>query len=97
MRKQIYELSYWLKSEVEENKNIKDLLEKFKFEIIHENPPKLRNLAYPINKEKMAKFGTFYFYAQPEKIDEFKNKLKNNNEILRFIILRRKQLKVSNR
>ena len=97
MGKQIYELSYWLKSEVEENKNLKELLEKFGFELIHENPPKIRNMAYPINKEKIGKFGTFYFYAQPEKIEEFKNKLKNLDEILRFIILKRKQLKLNNK
>lgn len=97
MKKQIYELSYWLKNEVEENKILKDLLEKFGFELIHENPPKVRNLAYPINKERTAKFGTFYFYATSDKIEEFKNKLRNLNEILRFIILKRKHLKLNNK
>jgi ribosomal protein S6 len=54
-------------------------------------------MAYPIQKEKVGKFGTFYFNADKEKIEEFKNKVRGLPEILRFIILRRKHLKLNNK
>jgi len=95
--KQTYELSYWLKESAnEENPALKKLFDDFKFEIIQEVPPKTKKLAYPINKELIGKFGTFYFYADPEKIDEFKNKVQKISDILRFIVLKRKHLKLNN-
>jgi len=96
--KQIYELSFWLRNDVDENiPQLRELFENFKFEIIQEIPLKTKVLAYPIQKETIGKFGTFYFYAEKEKIEEFKNKLKNLDGILRFIILRRKHLKLNNK
>jgi ribosomal protein S6 len=94
--KYTYELSFWLKNDADENiPQLKKLFKDFNFEIIQEIPPKVKNLAYPIQKEVIAKFGTFYFYADKEKIEEFKNKLKAFSDILRFIILRRKHLKLN--
>jgi ribosomal protein S6 len=96
--KQSYEFSYWLKESAnEENPALRKLFDDFKFEIIQEAPPKTKKLAYPINKESIGKFGTFYFYADPEKIDEFKNKVQKISDILRFIILKRKHLKLNNK
>jgi ribosomal protein S6 len=96
--KQTYELSFWLKNDAEENvSQLRKLFENFKFEIIQEIPPKTKTLAYPIQKETVGKFGTIYFYAEKEKIEEFKNKVKALPEILRFIILRRKHLKLNNK
>mgnify|MGYP001035192730 CR=1 FL=1 len=96
MKRQIYELSYWLRQDIEENfDKIKNLLENFNFEIIQEIPPQKKHLAYPIKKETIGKFGTFYFYADKEKIEDFKNKLRGIQEILRFIILKRKHLKLN--
>jgi ribosomal protein S6 len=96
--KQTYELSFWLKNDAEENvSQLRKLFENFKFEIIQEIPPKTKALAYPIQKETVGKFGTIYFYAEKEKIEEFKNKVKALPEILRFIILRRKHLKLNNK
>jgi ribosomal protein S6 len=96
--KQIYELSFWLKNDVDENDVLLEkLLENFNFEIIQKIPPKTKPLAYSIKKETIGKFGTFYFYADKEKIEEFKNKVKGLPEILRFIILRRKHLKLNNK
>ena len=96
--KQTYELSYWLRNDIDENNfQIKKLLESFKFDIIQEIPPKTRVTAYPIKKENIGKFGTIYFYADKEKVEEFKNKLRGIEEILRFIILKRKHLKLNNK
>lgn len=92
----IYEFSYWLREEADEEKvGLRKLIENFQFEIIHEIPLKVKKLAYSINKEKIGKFGTFYFYGEPQKIVEFRNKVKKNNEILRFIILKRNYLKIN--
>jgi ribosomal protein S6 len=96
--KQTYELSFWLKNDADENvPKLKKLFENFKFEIIQEIPPKTKNLAYPIKKETVGKFGTIYFYAEKEKIEEFKSKVRGLPEILRFIILQRKHLKLNNK
>jgi ribosomal protein S6 len=96
--KQTYELSFWLKNDAEENvPQLRKLFENFKFEIIQEILPKTKTLAYPIGKETVGKFGTIYFNADKEKIEEFKNKVRGLPEILRFIILQRKHLKLNNK
>lgn len=92
----IYEISFWLKNDIESSKEIKDLLEKFNFEIIFEAPLRSKQLAYAIQKQKIGKFGTIYFYGVPEKMGYLKDELKKNKSILRYIILRRKQLKTLN-
>ncbi len=92
MKKQIYELSFWLRSDVE-NFSLRDLFERYNFEIIQEIPPRILKPAYPINKENIAKFGTIYFYGDSQKIEEFKNEIRKISEILRFIILKRKVIK----
>jgi len=98
MERQIYELSYWLKADSqEENLKFRDIFEKFGFEVIQEIQPKTKNLAYPIKKETIGKFGTFYFYASQDKIEDFKNKIKTIDQILRFIILKRKSFKINNK
>ncbi len=97
MTKIIYELSGWIKNDVDENNfmtQIKKLLEDFKFELINEQCSKTKKLAYPIKKEEFGKFFTFYFYGNNKDIENFKNKIKKINEILRFIILKRKYLKI---
>lgn len=95
MEKNIYELSFWFKQD-KENIDLKDIFEKYGFEVIRNNPPKLMKSAYPLAKELMSKFVTIYFYAYPDKIDDFKKDLKNIKEILRFIILKRKTVKELN-
>jgi ribosomal protein S6 len=96
--KQTYEISFWLKNDADENAaQLRKLFEDFKFEIIQETPPRIKTLVYPIEKETVGKFGTFYFYAEKEKIEEFKNKVRGLPGILRFIVLRRKHLKLNNK
>jgi ribosomal protein S6 len=92
MERKIYELSFWFKQDLE-NVDLKDLFEKYGFELIKVNSPKLMQLAYPLNKENLAKFVTFYFYGTSDKIEDFKNDLRKIKEILRFVILKRKFVK----
>lgn len=95
MRQQIYELSFWLRQDVE-NLDLKKLFDKYKFEIIREIAPRTLKPAYPINKETVAKFITIYFKGDPQNIENFKSNLRNLKEILRFVILKRKVLKEVN-
>ncbi len=99
----IYEIGYHLISSIaEENvskevEKIKEYLAKEKAGIISEGAAKLRPLAYPIKKSFQGTYKTFdsaYFgfikFELPEdaeiaKIDE---KLKNNENVLRFIIVK---------
>jgi ribosomal protein S6 len=98
MEKQIYELSYWLKAdEQEENIKFEDIFKNFDFEVIQEIQPKIKHMAYPIKKENIGKFGTFYFYGQKDKIEDFKNKIKSIDRILRFVILKRKSFKINSK
>jgi ribosomal protein S6 len=89
MKKQIYELSFWLRQGVE-NFDLKDLFKKYDFEIIKEIPLKLLKPAYPLDKETLAKFGTIYFYGFSDRIENFKFEVRKIKDILRFIILKRK-------
>ncbi len=99
MKKQLYEVTYWLRQEVNseeiENK-ILDKIEKLNFEIYKKIPVKIKNLAYPIAKEVVGQLGTIYFYGTPDKINDLSDYLKKMKEILRFIILKRKVLKEDN-
>ena len=44
----------------------------------------------------MGQLGTIYFYGTPDKINDLSDYLKKMQEILRFIILKRKVLKEDN-
>ncbi len=96
MERKIYEITFWARQnkgeQVEEK--LLSLLEKFNFELIKKIPLKTKELAYPIDKETSGELGTIYFYGLPEKIEELKNKVKQIKEILRFIILVRRGLKI---
>lgn len=96
MKKQIYEITFWTKENrgEEVEKKIFSLLNEFNFELIKKIPLKTKELAYPINKEKFGQLGTIYFYGNPTKIEDFKIKFKQIKEILRFIIVKRKSVKI---
>jgi ribosomal protein S6 len=96
MKKQTYELSYWLKENADESNNfIKKIFNDFNCEIIQEIPLKTKKLSYPIKKETIGKFGTFYFYCDNEKIEDLKKQINKDSNILRFIILQRNYLKLN--
>ncbi len=95
MQRKIYELTFWIRQgKGEETLNkISLLMEEFNFELIKKIPLRTKEMAYPIMKDKIGDFGTVYFYGLPSKIEDFKKKIGKINNILRFVILKRKALK----
>lgn len=75
---------------------IKDALEKIKAETIAEDFPRLRPLAYPIDKlikgdKKIANeayFGWIKFEAPTEAIDGFKKEMEKRENVIRFLIIK---------
>ncbi|MCS7184016.1 MAG: 30S ribosomal protein S6, partial [Patescibacteria group bacterium] len=60
----IYEFGYWLKidSDLKEDlERIKKVFSNFQGEIVFEDSPKKKNLAYPIKKQKVGYFGYLIF------------------------------------
>ena len=94
-----YELSFWLSSELDEKeaeKKFNDLLkelEKLGSLINVSQLPQLKPLAYPIKKEKKfyenAYFGFIQFSLEKNLIIPLKKSLHFNNEIIRFLIIRK--------
>jgi ribosomal protein S6 len=52
--------------------------------------PLKRTLFYPIKKKNEAFLGAIYFYLQSEKLKEFEKKLKEQEKILRYLIVSEK-------
>lgn len=75
---------------------IKDALEKIKAEVISEDFPRLRALAYPIDKQikgdkkisNEAYFGWIKFEAPTEAIEGFKKEMESKDNIIRFLIIK---------
>ena len=75
---------------------IKSLLEKINAEIISEDFPRLRALAYPLSKKikgakntfKECYFGWVKFEADPEKLAEFEEGVEKLENIIRFLIVK---------
>ena len=74
---------------------VKDALEKIKAQIISEDFPRLRALAYPISKAikgekktcKEAYFGWVKFEAPTEEIEGFKKEMEALPNVLRFLVI----------
>lgn len=67
---------------------IKETLTDTSAVIISEGFPKLRPLAYPIEKFESAFFGWLKFESAKETLETLQNFLKNNKEIIRFLIVK---------
>lgn len=97
--KRKYELSYLLSFKLEEKDalleldKIHDFIKKSEGEIILEEAPAKRRLAYPIKKEQEAYFGWLEFLINPDKIEELKTHLRHQTDILRFLIFVKKEKK----
>jgi ribosomal protein S6 len=90
-----YQLAYLLSPELkkEEVENIKKHLTTFfeKEGILDKvEEPLKRTLFYPIKKKTEAFLGTVYFYLDPEKIEGLEKKLKEEEKILRYLIVSEK-------
>jgi len=88
-----YELSFWFSSRLNEEEiekkfdNLLKQLEKFKALIIFSQSPQLKQLAYPIKKERNAYFGYIQFELSKDNLVYLEERLKSNDDIIRFIIL----------
>ena len=99
----LYELTYFLSSNLTESEST-SFSEKIS-SFVQENEGLLdknfsikedlgkRKLGSPIKKEGQAYLGVLNFYFNPEKVEMLKTKLNSENQILRYIILAKKELK----
>lgn len=91
----LYDLSYWAKIDSEPEsveKQILTLLQENKCQIELNFSPKRKNLAYPIGKELAGYFGTIYFRAEKEVLPKIEKNLLSLENVLRFLIVKRKTL-----
>jgi small subunit ribosomal protein S6 len=91
-----YELNYLISAElsIEEIKNLQEKINSFLREeggeIEKSGLPIKKKLAYPIKKKNEAYFGNLDFYLSPEKLENFEKKIKKEEKILRYLILKKK-------
>lgn len=55
-------------------------------QLIHFKDPQKRNLAYPINKQNQGTYITVHISLNPENVINFTKELKNNKQVLRYLI-----------
>jgi small subunit ribosomal protein S6 len=95
-----YELTYLIKSDLTEEE-VKEFQEKI-ISLIQEkggvlgkiNSPLKKKLAYPIKKEGQAYLATLNFQLNPEELAGLEKKIKLKNQILRYLILTKKEAKI---
>lgn len=56
--------------------------------------PVIKKLFYPIKKKNQAFLGVLDFYLEPSNLKNFEKKVKKQNQILRYLILEKKILKI---
>lgn len=102
MDTQVYEVGFHILPTVEEGRlqevltRMKDLLALKNANVISEDFPKLRQLAFTITKESQGKnlkfnkayFGAIKFEVAKESLPEIDKAVKNDAEILRYIIVK---------
>jgi ribosomal protein S6 len=100
-KKGIYEIGYFLISSIPEEKvadiasSLKDIILKKKGEMIGEEAPEKRPLAYSMTKKIGAKnhkftegyFGWFKFEVETSDIIEIKKSFESNDDVLRFLLI----------
>ncbi|MEA3296062.1 MAG: 30S ribosomal protein S6 [Patescibacteria group bacterium] len=95
-----YELTYLISSETDEKQrqsfvdNIISLIKENQGDLKQENPLTEKPLAYPIKKQTTAFVGDLYFSLDSDKAKEIENKLKQDNNILRFMFVVKKLEKI---
>jgi len=92
--KRHYELSFWFSSQLDEsqvepelNKILKEI-EKLEGVLTFNQLPQLKQLAYPIKKERNGYFGYIKFDCNSDKIEILKKKMDLFQHILRYLIVR---------
>jgi ribosomal protein S6 len=98
----IYEVGFHLLPTIDESdvpnqsSNIKSIIEENGGVILSEEMPKMMILAYDISKAVNSKkqkfnkayFGWVKFEVAPGKVTDIKNKIENNQNVLRFLIIK---------
>ena len=87
-----YELAFWLSSSLNDE-NLEKSFNELKNKITQlggiiglSQLPQLKQLSYPINKERNGYFGYFQFVLNPESLLEVKKNLDSNSMLLRYLI-----------
>ena len=88
-----YELSFWFSSRLSEEEiekkfdNLLKQLEKREALIIFSQSPQLKQLAYPIKKERNAYFGYIQFELSKDLLVQLEEDLRLNDDLVRFMVL----------
>ena len=88
-----YELSFWFSSRLNEEEiekkfnNLLKQLEKLGALIIFSQSPQLKQLAYPIKKERNAYFGYIQFELSKDLLVHLEEDLRLNDDLVRFMVL----------
>lgn len=91
-----YELSFWFSSRLGEKAieqkfdNLLKQLEKSHALIIFSQSPRLKQLAYPVKKERNAYFGYVQFELSKDSLARLEEGLRLNNDLIRFMVLNMK-------
>jgi len=89
----LYECAYLLDGNIAEEKatevaaSLRGAIEKMKSIIVEETQPKLRKLAYPVEKRESGFFGWIKFLAQASDIAEIEKQAKRMPEVIRVLIV----------
>jgi len=95
----LYELTYLVSAELSPeqmetlSKKISSLILK-NGEIIGLIAPDKKNLTYPIKKQNAALLNQVKFNFEPELIDEFKKEINKEKEILRIMLIEKKNMRI---
>lgn len=94
-----YELTYLVSPEIQETE-VKDIHQRLNSFIQEKGgildssiPPEKINLSYQIKKLSQAFLISQSFYLKPEEINNFRNKIKSESNIIRFLLFSKKKLK----
>ncbi len=95
----IYELNYLISPELSEEdvkmlrEKITSLIQEKEGVLIEEKPSFKKKLAYPVKKHSLAFLATVNFRLLPEKLKDLEKKIKEEKQILRYLILIRPIIK----
>jgi len=95
-----YQLTYLLSGELSQEKAkekneqiISSLQEKEKIVVIKSDSPAKKTLSYPVKDQKIAYMSEATFCLKPNYLDNLRKKLKQQKDVLRFILEKKKPKK----
>lgn len=96
---QLYEFTYLIhpKTKKESRESLEERVKSFikdqEGKTTHIIPPSKKRLAYPIKNQEKAFLATFLFRAEPKKLAGIEENIKKEEDILRYLILKREEEK----